>query len=320
MLLHLQNSGLSPTASVPSVPSGLSREALAEADGRPQGGSDAVTHFHILPFPSFNPSYIPPVKMEEKLQLRIYGDASLPTLVYLPGLHGDWTLIGGFRSAVLGKVRFVEMTYPRTTTWSLDDYAAAIEEALSQNGITRGWLLGESFGSQPLWAMMGRGKFDAQGVILAGGFVRYPMQWMTRLIERMAGRMSSALIVRLIFGYAKYARFRYRDSPQTLASIDEFIARRSPEDKQAAQYRLHLIVGNDPREIAKKVKVPVYGITGILDPVVAWPPVRRWLKNHCPALREYKIIRRADHNVLNTGIRDSARLILGWVGATPATS
>ena len=35
--------------------------------------------------------------MDEKLQLRIYGDDSLPTLIYLPGLHGDWTLIGGFR-------------------------------------------------------------------------------------------------------------------------------------------------------------------------------------------------------------------------------
>ena len=60
-------------------------------------------------------------------QLRIHGDASLPTLIYLPGLHGDWTLVGGFREAVDGRVRFVEMTYPRTLTWSLDDYAAAIE-------------------------------------------------------------------------------------------------------------------------------------------------------------------------------------------------
>jgi len=32
--------------------------------------------------------------MAEELQLRIHGQASLPTLIYLPGLHGDWTLIG----------------------------------------------------------------------------------------------------------------------------------------------------------------------------------------------------------------------------------
>ena len=52
--------------------------------------------------------------MAEELQLRIHGEASLPTLIYLPGLHGDWTLIGGFRHALGGRVRFVEVTYPRT--------------------------------------------------------------------------------------------------------------------------------------------------------------------------------------------------------------
>ena len=114
--------------------------------------------------------------MAEELQLRIHGDASLPTLIYLPGLHGDWTLIGGFRHAIGDKVRFVEITYPRTLTWSLDDYAAAVETALAKNGITDGWLLGESFSSQVVWAMVARGKFQAQGVILAGGFVKYPMR------------------------------------------------------------------------------------------------------------------------------------------------
>ncbi|MDE3068653.1 MAG: hypothetical protein KGJ60_14045, partial [Verrucomicrobiota bacterium] len=83
--------------------------------------------------------------MEEELQLRIHGDGSLPALIYLPGLHGDWTLIGGFRNAVAGKVRFVELTYPRALGWLLDDYAAAIETALSRHGISRAWLLGESF-------------------------------------------------------------------------------------------------------------------------------------------------------------------------------
>src|SRR5580658_10457255 len=103
---------------------------------------------------------IAPLTTEEKIELRIYGDASLPTLVYLPGMHGDWTLIGGFRKAVLRKVRFVEMTYPRTLTWSLDDYAAAIEDALLQNGISRGWLLAESFGSQLAWPILAHGKFQ----------------------------------------------------------------------------------------------------------------------------------------------------------------
>src|SRR3954449_4592510 len=87
----------------------------------------------------------------ESLQIRIHGDASLPVLVYLPGLHGDWTLIGRFRRALRERVRFVEVTYPRTLDWSLDDYAAALEKVLRENGIESGWVIAESFGSQVVW-------------------------------------------------------------------------------------------------------------------------------------------------------------------------
>ncbi len=278
--------------------------------------------------------------MEESLQLRIHGEASLPTLIYLPGLHGDWTLAGGLLEALNGRVRFVEITYPRTLIWSLDDYAAAIETALSENGVSRGWLLGESFGSQPLWALVGRNSgtvvspvrfgenktigvkdsqagrlchFQIQGVILAGGFVKHPMRWTVRLAERMTGRMSNALFIWIIFSYAKIAKFRYRHSPGTLSRIDEFIARRTELDRRAAQHRLHLIAGFDPRPIARQTKLPVFGLSGILDPIVPWPFVRRWLKRNCPALRDYKIITRADHNVLGTAPRQAARQVLEWM-------
>jgi pimeloyl-ACP methyl ester carboxylesterase len=251
--------------------------------------------------------------MDEKLQLRVHGEASLPTLIYLPGLHGDWTLVGGFLQALNGRVRFVEITYPRTLVWSLDDYAAAIETALAQKRIVSGWLLGESFGSQPLWALVARGKFMAQGVILAGGFVKHPMRWTMWLAERLTGRMSNTLFVWIIFSYAKIARFRYRHSPETLARIDEFVARRTDLDRRAAQHRLHLIAGFDPRQVASQTKLPVFGLSGILDPIVPWPFVRRWLKRNCPTLRDYKIIKSADHNVLGTAPKRAARQVLEWM-------
>lgn len=251
--------------------------------------------------------------MPETLQLRIHGEASLPTLIYLPGLHGDWTLVGGFRQHVLGHARFVEFTYPRTLDWSLDDYAAAIEAALVQNGITGGWLLGESYGSQVLWALVGRGKFPAQGLILAGGFVKHPLRWAVRLAEKLCGRISMSLLVWIIFNYAKIARFRYRRSPETVAHIDEFIVRRTDLDRRAAQHRLHLIAANDPRPVARQTTLPVHYLSGWLDPIVPWPLVRRWLRKNCPALRECKIIRTADHNVLGTAPAEAVRQILTWM-------
>ena len=252
--------------------------------------------------------------MDEKLELRVYGDPSQRTLVYLPGLHGDWTLIGSFRAAVAGRVRFVEMAYPRTITWSLDDYAAAIEDELSELGITHGWLLGESFGSQPMWKLIARGKFRAQGAVMGAGFVRYPAQRFMQLLEKATSHGLSVLLIKIMFGYAKFARLRYRRSPQMLATLDEFLARRRrPLDREAGEHRLRLVGENDPRKTAMTTKVPIFGLAGMIDPVVPWPAVRRWLKRNCPALRDYRIVRRADHNVLTTGTKESARWVLEWM-------
>ena len=249
----------------------------------------------------------------EKLEMRVYGDAALPTLIYLPGLHGDWTLIGSFRRALGGRVRFVEVTYPRTRTWSLDDYAQGVEAALAEQGIVRGWLLGESFSSQVVWAMVARERFQIEGVILAGGFVRHPMRWGVRLAERMSAGIPLALLTRILFGYAKVARFRFRHAPEVLDSIREFIDRRTELDRQAATHRLHLIAQYDPRPIARQVSLPVYALSGLVDPIVPWFCVRPWLKKNCPNLRQYKVIGSADHNVLATAFRPAAEYVLRWM-------
>ena len=118
------------------------------------------------------------------MEMRVHGDAALPTLVYLPGLHGDWTLVGSFRHAIRGRVRFVEVTYPRTLTWSLEEYAQGVESALAERGIVRGWLLGESFGSQVVWSLVARSRFHVEAVVLAGGFVRHPRMPTVRACSR----------------------------------------------------------------------------------------------------------------------------------------
>ena len=253
--------------------------------------------------------------MSEKLQMRVYGDAALPTLTYLPGMHGDWTLVASFRRALAGRVRFVEVTYPRTLDWSLEDYAQGVETALAEQGIARGWLLGESFSSQVVWSLVARRQFQIQAIVLAGGFVRHPMLWGVRSAERFCGGVSLGLLARILFGYAKVARFRYRHSPEVQANIREFIARRTELDLQAAKHRLHLIAQNDPRPIAQAVTVPVYALTGLVDPVVPWWFVRPWLKKNCPALRDYKILWRADHNVLGTAAEAAAEQVVRWMNA-----
>lgn len=258
---------------------------------------------------------LPAQRNPERLQLRVHGDASQPALIYLPGLHGDWTLVSSFRRALGSKVRFVEFTYPRTTDWSLEDYAAHIERALREAGIGRGWLLGESFSSQVVWPLVARRHFQTEGVILAGGFARHPVHWGVRMAERVCGDIPLSLVTRILFGYAKLARYRYRRAPETLASIHDFISRRTEPDRQAAVHRLRLIAQNDPSEIIRRLELPVYALSGWLDPVVPWFLVRPWLRRHCPALREYRVVGRADHNVLGTAPEIAAELVARWMGA-----
>ena len=273
--------------------------------------------------------------MTEELQIRIHGDASLPTLIYLPGLHGDWTLVTSFRLALAGRVRFVEFTYPRTLTWSLEEYARAIEAALLEHGITRGWILGESFGSQIVWPLVGSAReeirgakeqvdenhsfshhpshFLPQGIILAGGFGKHPFKWGVRLAGRLGRGVSLTWLTRLLFFYARFARFRHRHAPETFASIEEFIARRTELDKLAAVHRLRLIADFDPRSIAAQTTLPLYYLSGLFDPIVPWPLVRPWLRRHCPSYRGRRIIWKADHNVLGTAPREAAEQVVAWL-------
>ena len=208
---------------------------------------------------------------------------------------------------------FVEITYPRTENWSLEEYAGSIEQALDQAGIHDGWLLGESFGSQVAWEIVKRGCFAVEGLVLAGGFARHPAPWMAQVATFLAGKPSLSVLRLLLRSYAHVARFRFRHSPETLASIDEFIERRTELDWCAIRHRLKLVAQNDPRTIARDVQVPVYAVTGFVDPIVPWHAARKWLLRHCRSLRGHRVIWRADHNVLGTAAEEAAEQVLAWI-------
>lgn len=252
-------------------------------------------------------------RMSDALQIRVHGDAALPTLIYLPGLHGDWLLVTRFRLAVAGRVRFVEFTYPNTVTWSLADYAAAVEGKLREHGIVSGWLLAESFGSQVAWPLMQSQSFRAEGLILAGGFAKHPWLAAVRATEWLMHRLPLAWLTGVVSGYAVVARWRFKQRPEVLEALREFKARWGEPLRHAAAHRLRLIAANDPRPLARAARVPVFSLTGVLDPVVPWPPMQRWLRRECPGWRANSVVWTADHNVLGTGTAKAAAQILAWL-------
>lgn len=252
---------------------------------------------------------------EEPLRLRIYGDDSLPVLVYLPGLHGDWTLVPGFRAEVAGKVRFIEFTYPRTTNWSLTDYARAIQMALNASGISGGWLLAESFGSQIAWSILDpvANSWRCDGLILAGGFVRHSLPWGVEFCHGLLNRLSKRGLRFLYQVFISYSRLRRRRVPGNPTDINEMLARRTEADRLGILSRLNLIKSAELRTIARQIHLPVFYLTGFWDPIVPWPPVILWLKRNCPGFRAWRLVFTSDHNVLGATCRIAAGTILTWM-------
>jgi pimeloyl-ACP methyl ester carboxylesterase len=254
----------------------------------------------------------------ETISMRVHGDASKPTLIYLPGMHGDWTLIGSLRVALRDRVRFVEFTYPRSVPWSLDDYACAVLSSLRSQQIARGWLLAESFSSLVAWSMVQHAdeqEFTAEGIILAGGFVRYPYPVLVRIGQWINRRVSMRGLKLFLSVYSKYAVFRHWAAPETFAQVQEFVQRRCQKgDREAICGRYDLIAKADFQNVARDFPRPVYQLYGLIDPIVPAIPVRRWLTKQCKSHRQSRMIWHADHNVLGTAPEKSAEQIVDWMG------
>jgi pimeloyl-ACP methyl ester carboxylesterase len=228
----------------------------------------------------------------------------------------------------------VEIAYPRTTTLNIAGYARGIELALQRAGVAGGWLLGESFGSQPAWQLIARWlhtatsdrppttpatrpPFRPRGLILAGGFVRHPIIPGVRLARRLNAALPRWSMQGLFRVYARYARFRHRRAPETLDCLAAFLTNRlAPGDQEAIVHRLGLIATTDLRPMARRTRLPVYYLAGLVDPLVPFPLVRFWLRNNCPGYRRGRTIADADHNVLATAPQKSASHILDWMQAT----
>ncbi|MCX8155015.1 MAG: alpha/beta hydrolase [Verrucomicrobiae bacterium] len=263
--------------------------------------------------------------MAESLQMQVQGDASAPRLVYLPGLHGDWHYNAGLRDALKGHVQLVELAYPREPSWKLEDYVQAIEAALLAAGFREGWLLGESFGSQVAWGMIGRAEtqraagqphFQPKGLILAGGFVRYPLMWGVRLVRGTHQSLPMAAVAALLRGYLRLLRWRHRQAPhvrQSLQAHQDFQLQELA--RQAILSRYDIILAHDHRPLAQRTTLPVFYLTGFWDLIVPWFLVQPWLRRHCPGYRGWRLVWNSEHNILGFQPRTSASQILAWLKA-----
>jgi len=151
-------------------------------------------------------------------------------------------------------------------------------------------------------------------MILAGGFVRHPVIPGVRLLRHLNAALPRWALRALLRLYRGYAGFRHRQAAETRAEVDSFVANRLAVGDQAAMgHRLSLIANHDPRPVARQTRIPVHYLAGLIDPLVPWPFVRRWLGRHCPGYQGGTTILNADHNVLGTAPQAAADHVLRWM-------
>lgn len=252
---------------------------------------------------------------QPELRLEAHGATTGPTLLYLPGVHGDNTLLGSFRARLGDDVHLLEVIYPVTASGTLTELATAVWQAAARVANRPVWLLAESFGSQVAWAMLSQTPpREVRGVILAGGFVRHPWPWAVRLTRLVLSQMTPGAIRAFFRIYPLWAGLAYRNAPVVATALPEFIARRQqPADHRALIQRLRLIEAADFRETVRQLRVPIWQLTGRWDPVVPWWSVRRWLRGNHAEYRGTAVRPGADHVVLATDAAGSVAAVRQWM-------
>ena len=170
------------------------------------------------------------VTMEEQLQLRVYGEASQPTLIYLPGLHGDWTLIAQFPArdwqscAVCGNYLPTHAHLGRWATtppmWNAPSRKKASPADGCSANLSARKLCGRWWRADDLKSKASFSRADLCGIPCAQEFV---------LQEKHGrGNLPVSADTHHVWSAAKIARFRYRHSPETMANIHTNSSRAEP--------------------------------------------------------------------------------------------
>ena len=133
--------------------------------------------------------------MSEVLQIRVHGNGSRRRWSIFPACMaiGRSSAVFAPRWAIVFGLSNSPIHARSPGRWKIIRMPS--KARLLAEGIDKGWLLAESWGSQPAWALVGRNlktaasRFQVKGLILAGGFVKHPFGWGPGLLGWIGAHM-----------------------------------------------------------------------------------------------------------------------------------
>ena len=241
------------------------------------------------------------------------GDPNATPLLYLPGVHGDWTPQVRARPLLSRNFHLVETAYPRIENWSIEDYALALKELLDGLAIQSAHIVGESFGSLVGWQFGIANPERVRSFTLVGGFSRPPRFRAAAAAAAVLKSLPTSLLESAIDLYVagKSAVGEHRE----IFDSGAYPATRTPRGRRATANRMSIIQDSEFRDQLKEIGFPVRYLGGERDVVV---PVRReiatlqaMLPLHCDFRSE--LVAGAPHAVVASHPEECAEHLSRWV-------
>lgn len=246
------------------------------------------------------------------------GKEDSPPVVYLPGVHGDWTPLARARSLLNAEVRLVEAAYPRLSHWKLEDFARALEELLDALELESAHLVGESFGSLVAWEFGVSRPERVRSLLLVGGFSQPPPFGGAAIARHALSLMPTVLLEAGVDLYVAHQNWRGQHRLPPAEGARPYAAVRTSRGRRATANRMQIIQRTDFRPHLPRVAFPVRYIGGEKDRLVS---VRRevgTLESHLSPACDFqsRVLPAAPHMIIASHPEQTAAQIKSWVQET----
>ena len=252
--------------------------------------------------------------IEDDLRYRISGEASSPTLLYLPGVHGDWTPQAAAAPILAEHFRLIETAYPKNPAWALSEFVAAVVRLLDRLKIPSTHLAAESFGSLVGQQFALEHPERVQSLTIVGGFTRAPDARMIRLTRLGLERLPTRLFEGGVDVYVALRRNRGALHP-TPHQVDlPYDAVRTEAGRRATVRRFEIIGQTDLRPRLHELQLPVRYLGGEHDLIVPTKREIATLEELLPdsAAFESHLIAKGPHMIIASHAEETVKRIVEW--------
>ncbi len=253
----------------------------------------------------------------DELLYRVSGEEHATPVVYLPGVHGDWTPQAAAGPILAERFRLVEVTYPKKPHWSIGDYMNAVVSLFDRLEIDSAHVIAESFGSLVGWELGLEHPSRVRSMMIVGGFCQPPGPPKVLLAKWGLSLLPTEVFERGVNAYVSIRKLQGKLVRPEMEVDLPYAAVRTDLGLSATIQRFELLGRMDFRHQLHDLRIPVRYIGGEKDLIV---PVKREIETLAEILAEEagfesRLIPGAPHMIIASHAEETAGQLVDWIEA-----